>query len=127
MDNLPSETQEPNLRDLQAQCESLQNLVSSLLLVLIVISGTLSIFLLRQWKFAKGELEALAPTANQMIMEHTNSYAMNQDFVHKVAEYGRTHPDFSQITLKYHLNELLPKADQGSITSSLPAGVLNKK
>src|SRR5579862_6063193 len=110
MDDLPVSTQsQPDLKDLQAQCDNLQQLVSSLLLLLIVVSGTLSIFLLRQWRFVQTETDALAPQAAQLMMEHTNNYAMTQDFVKKMAEYGRGHPDFSPIVAKYHLNDLLTK------------------
>ena len=128
MDNSPaSSSPEPELKELQARCDSLQQVVSSLLLVLIVVSGTLSMYLLRQWRFVKGEVEGLTPQAVQMISEHTNNYAMTQDFVSKVAEYGRTHTDFGPIVLKYRLNESLPKAGTGPATSSLPPAVTNKK
>jgi hypothetical protein len=128
MDNLDHPTPaQPELGDLQAQCDSLQQLVSSLLLVLIVISGTLSIFLLRQWRFVKADLDERTPQAAQMLMEHTNNFAVTQDFVKKVAEYGRTHPDFGPIVAKYHLNDMLVKPGTASITSSLPAAVPGKK
>ena len=127
MDNFVSSNPEQSeLKDLQAQCDYLQQLVSSLLLVLIVVSGTLSIYLLRQWRFVKTEADALAPQAAQLIMEHTNNYAMTQDFVKKVAEYGRTHPDFARISAKYHLNDLLAKPGTTPITSSLPAAAPHK-
>lgn len=128
MDDLTTPTPSPaELNELRAQCRSLQQLVSSLLLVLIVISGTLTIFLLRQWRFSKAELEAIAPTAAAMITEYTNSYPMTQDFVKKLAEYGRTHPDFAPIAARYHLNDTVPKPGTGSVTSSLPASVSSKK
>jgi hypothetical protein len=105
----------------------LQLLVASLLLVVIVISGTLTIYLLRQWRFVQGELDAVTPQATQLLSEHTNNYAMMQDFVKKLAEYGRTHPDFEPIANKYHLNDLLPKPGTASITSSLPVSATSKK
>ena len=49
--------------DLRTQCEQLRQLVSSLLLILIVVSGTLSIFLLRQWRFVHAELSGMKPAA----------------------------------------------------------------
>jgi hypothetical protein len=123
-DPLPSQAE---LTELQSKYNHLQQLVSSLLLVLIVISGTLTIFLLRQWRFAKADLEAITPQATQLLMQYTNNYALSQDFVKKLADYGRTHSDFGPIVLKYHLNETLPKPGTGSITSSLPASATSKK
>ena len=108
------------LSSLRAQCESLQQLVSSLLLILIVVSGTLSIFLLRQWRFIKAELDTVRPAAIQLQTDYTNNYAFTQDFIRKVAEYGRTHPDFSPIVLKYRLNDFLAKPGSAPVTSSLP-------
>lgn len=128
MDDLPNPTSsQPELSELRDQYHHLQQLVSSLLLVLIVISGTLTIFLLRQWRFVKAELDVVTPQAVQLLTEHTNNYAMTQDFVKKLAEYGRAHPDFSPIINKYHLNDLLSKPGTGSITSSLPASAAPKK
>lgn len=106
--------------ELRSQCDQLQQLVSSLLLILIVVSGTLSIFLLRQWRFVKAELGAVQPAAAQLMTEHSNSLAFTQDFLKKVAEYGRTHPDFAPITLKYHLGDFLAKPGTVPVTSTLP-------
>jgi|SRR5215471_8152596 len=128
MDNpenpIPSQ---PDLRGLQQQVESLQSLVSSLLLILIVISGTLAIFLLRQWRFAKAEVDALTPQATQLAIEYTNSYPVTQDVIRRLAEYGRTHPDFANIAAKYHLTDTLPKPGTTPLTSSLPAAATSKK
>lgn len=127
MDDLQTPTpSQTELSELRSQYHQLQQLVTSVLLVLVVISGTLSIFLLRQWRFAKSELEAVAPTANQLIMEHTNNFALTQDFARKLAEYGRTHPDFAPIVLKYRLNDLLAKPGTAPITSSLPSSTSSK-
>jgi hypothetical protein len=106
--------------ELRSQCAQLQQLVSSMLLILIVVSGTLSVFLLRQWRFVRAELAAAQPAAVQMLTEHTNSLAFTQNFLKQIAEYGRTHPDFNPITLKYHLNDFLAKPGTTPVTSSLP-------
>ena len=107
--------------DLQAQYNSLHQLVSSLLLVMIVISGTLSIYLLRQYRFAKSDLDTLTPQAAQLAIEQSNYLATAQDLGRKLAEYSRTHQDFAQIAAKYRLNEFLTKPGTTALTSSLPA------
>lgn len=127
MDNpSPTSSTQSELRQLQEQYNSLQQLVSSLMLVLIVISGTLSIFLLRQYRFAKSEYDAIEPAATQVIAEVTNNYAMSQELVRKLAEFGRTHPDFAPIIAKYRLNDALPKPG-AALTNSLPATATSKK
>ncbi len=128
MDNVtdpaPSQSE---LSDLRTQYNQLQNLVSSLLLVLIVISGTLTVFLLRQWRFVKADVEAVTPQVAQLEMQYTNNYALSQDFVKKLAQYGQTHPDFKYIVDKYRLNDALAKPGTAPITSSLPASATSKK
>jgi hypothetical protein len=116
----PASAPQSELKNLQEQYASLQQLVSSLMLVLIVVSGTLGIFLLRQYRFAKSELDGLAPAATQLITDYTNNYAMTQDFLKKLAEYGRTHPEFGPIMARYRLTDALPKPDAAVATSSLP-------
>jgi len=128
MENPSSSSSSPSeLKQLQQQYDSLQQLVSSLMLVLIVISGTLSIFLLRQYKFVKSDLDGITPAATQLMTEYTNSYAISQDFARKLAEYGRTHPDFTPIMNKYRLADALAKPSTEAVTSSLPASVTLKK
>jgi hypothetical protein len=107
--------------DLQSQYNRLQQLVSSLLLIMIVISGTLSIFLWRQYRFVNSELGVLAPQATQLAIEQTNYTAFVQDVARKLAEYSRTHPDFAPIAARYHLNDSAAKPGTTAITSSLPA------
>jgi hypothetical protein len=127
MENLPTPGSDAELNELRTQCNQLHQLMSSLLLVLIIVSGTLSVFLNRQYRFVKSELDSIAPQAAQLWMEHTNNFAATQDFAKKLAEYGRTHPDFAPIVDKYRLNDLLPKPGMAPITSSLPASSTNKK
>ena len=110
MDNPESQpSPQPQLNDLQAQCDSLRQMVSSLLIVLILVSGTLSIFLLRQWRFTKAQIELMTPQASQIITEFNKNFPVMQDFVRKLNEYGKTHPDFAPIVTKYRLTEALGK------------------
>jgi len=133
MENTPSPitpaAAQPDLAELKAQCDQLQQLVSSLLLILIVVSGTLSVFLLRQYKSAKADAAALEVAAAPLIAEYNNNQKVVQDFVRKLAEYGQTHPDFSFIINKYRLNDYLPMGSMGtlSVTSSLPPAAASKK
>ena len=105
MDNLDNKTAlQPNANDLQAQCDALRHLVVSVLILVIVISGTFNIYLLRQWRTTSKDLAAIRPQAAQMIGEYQKvSGPLMTDFVKKITEYGRTHPDFAPILTKYNL------------------------
>jgi hypothetical protein len=128
MEANPAPTPAPtDLRDLQAQFNQLQQLITSLLLILIVISGTLTIFLLRQWRFSKAEVDSLTPAVIQLNAEHMNNYGYTQELARKLAEYGKSHPDFAQIVSNYNLNSFLANPGTASVMGSLPQSPATKK
>jgi hypothetical protein len=107
LDNKPSVQPDPS--DLQARYDELRHLVVSLLILVVVISGTLNIYLLRQWRSTSKDLAAIGPQARQMIADfQRNSGPLMQDFVRKITEYGRTHADFAPILAKYGLKPATP-------------------
>jgi hypothetical protein len=96
----------PELSQLQSQVESLRSLVGSLLIFVIVVSGTLNIYFWRQYRVSKADLEAIRPQAAMMISQYTtNSGPAIDDLLRRIQEYGRTHPDFAPIIMKYQLNQ----------------------
>jgi hypothetical protein len=79
------------------------------MILVVVISGTLNIYLLRQWRSTSKDLTAIRPQATQMIAEFQKvSGPLMQDFVKKIADYGRTHPDFVPVLAKYGLKPSSP-------------------
>jgi hypothetical protein len=92
------------LQELRAQCQSLQQLVSALLVLLLIVSGALDIYLLRQWRMARAELQRRGPYITKMVAEYNQvSAPAISDFVKRLVDYEKTHPDFTQILLKYNL------------------------
>jgi len=128
MDNLDSKpTVQPEVNDLQAEVDSLRHLVVSILILLIVVSGTLSIYLLRQWRTTSREVAAIRPQVAQMAgIYQRDEAAWMQDIVKKFTEYGRTHPDFMPLLAKYNLK---PTAATGAppVTASSPLAAPPKK
>ncbi len=100
MDNFENPTPVPaNLPDpaeWQAQCDSLRQLVVTVLVLLLVVSGTLTIYLLRQWRYASRDLEAMRPQAAQF---SKMAGPVNQ-FVNELIDFSRQHPDFAPILAK---------------------------
>ena len=93
---------QPAENDLTAQFEALRHLVFSILVLVLVISGTLNIYLLRQVRYASKDLAAIRPQAAQMIAEYQKvSGPLMNDFIKKVSDYGHTHPDFAPVLAKY--------------------------
>ena len=67
MDNLENKSLVQSAgNDLQAQYEALRHLVVSILILVVVISGTLNIYFLRQWRSTSKDLASIRPQAAQM-------------------------------------------------------------
>jgi hypothetical protein len=125
MDTLENKTSpQPNANDLQAQYDALRHLVVSMLILVVVISGTLNIYLLRQWRSTSKDLAGIRPQASQMIAEYQKvSGPLMNDFLKKITEYGRTHPDFAPILAKYGLKP----AATTNLPPATPAAAVPKK
>ncbi|MGO8678425.1 MAG: hypothetical protein ACLQVX_21495 [Limisphaerales bacterium] len=127
MDNLennpPAQTEPESL---PTQYDSLRQLVLSVLVLVIVISGTLNVFLLRQAKTSSQELETFRPQVNAIVAQYQKNIgpAMD-DFVHKLVGYGKTHPDFDPILTRY-LPKPWPAGPTPFQAPAAPANV-NKK
>ena len=128
MDNLDNRTPlQSGENDLRAQYESLRHLVTSILVLLVVISGTLNIYLLRQWRSTSKDLEVVRPQAAHMLTEYQKvSAPLMENFVKKLTEYGRTHSDFAPIMTKYNLK---PAGQTGAppAMAAPPSGTQPKK
>jgi len=107
MDNLENQpAPQTDVSELRAQCASLRQLVNALLLILLVVSGTLWIFLRWQVKNVRTELESARPQATNIIAQYEKGVRPTMDeFVKRITEYSKTHPDFAPIAAKYRLNE----------------------
>jgi DNA integrity scanning protein DisA with diadenylate cyclase activity len=81
---------------LKSQVAALERQVFSLLLALIVVSGTVTIYLYRQASLLRKDIEALAPQANQIIKTVNDNRAGMSTFLNQLAAYGQTHPDFEK-------------------------------
>ena len=103
MDTLDNRTPQNDASGLQAKCDSLQHLVVSILILVVVMSGTLNIYLLRQWVWTKRDLSGIRPQASQTIEDYKKQSVLITEFVKKIIDYGHTHPDFAPILTKYNL------------------------
>ncbi|HWX18433.1 MAG TPA: hypothetical protein VN578_00875 [Candidatus Binatia bacterium] len=119
MDDIPNQTQAPaDVADLQEQFDSLHHLVISILVLLIVVSGTLWIYLRRQVNATKAELESIRPQATNIIAQYDKVTGPSMDnFVGRLVEYSRSHPDFVPVLAKYGVK---PGAAAAAPTSAPP-------
>src|SRR5258707_5910237 len=116
MDEIESQGSQPqpSVAELGEQLADLRHLVVSLLILALVVSGTLNLYLLRQVKFTRDDLQAFLPHATQMIAEFnkTSAPAM-REFLLKLIDYGKTHPDFMPIAHKYGIKPGIAGASNG--------------
>ena len=87
--------------ELRDQHESLRHLINSVLMLVIVISGTMTVFLFRQNRFMSQELEAVRARHNNAVSAYKVVSPQIDDFERRLAEYARTHPDFAPVLAKY--------------------------
>jgi len=123
MDNLDLKTPvQPNSSDMQAQYDELRHLIMSVLILVIVISGTFNIYLLRQWRSTSRDLAVIRPQATQMIADYQKvTGPLINDFVKKITEYGRSHPDFAPVLAKYGIKPTATTGAAPAASASPPA------
>jgi hypothetical protein len=129
MDNLETKpTIQPYTNDLQAEFDALRHLVVSILILLIVVSGTLSIYLLRQWRTTTRELAIIRPQVAQMVGVYQKDEApWMQDILKKFGDYGRTHPDYMPILAKYNIRPAASTSAAPATTAAPPSAAPQKK
>lgn len=103
-----------DVQELQARYLWLRKQVVTILGLLIIISGTFNIYLLRQSRYANNDLKMIRTQAARIIPQYTKTRGPAMDnMVSKLTEYAKTHPDFAPILAKYGVN----------VTSNAPAPV----
>jgi len=97
------------------QVSALQRQVFSLLVALIVVSGTLTVYLYRQASLARKDYEAIAPQAQQVIGAFNQNQQLLVGFVNQLVAYAQLHPDFRPVLAK---NGITPNAG-GAVTPAV--------
>jgi hypothetical protein len=87
-----------NTEAMQEKCDTLRCQLNSVLVLLLIVSATLTIFFMRQATEARKQRDAI-----QRVVTEYNQIgvpALN-DFTAKLREYAKTHPDVVPILTKY--------------------------
>jgi cytochrome b561 len=96
-----TETNSNDQTELMDQIVALRHQVFSLLLALVVVSGTLTVYLYRQASVTGKDIAAIKPQAIKIIQSFNEKHANMDNFVKQLSVYGYTHPDFQPILKKY--------------------------
>ena len=103
------------IAELKAQYNSLHSLLVSLLLLMIVVSGTLWVYLLRQVTYAKIDLSYTFISYTNTLAQAERMQPAVEQTVKKFQDFARTNPDFAPIFAKY-----IPQSASPTATTSAP-------
>jgi hypothetical protein len=103
MDNIENQSPAPSDNNqLHAELAALRLLVNKVLILLIVVSGTLGIFLYRQYRTTHAQAQMMGPRVQRLAEAFQRNEAPQlQAFLNRIVDYSRTHPDFAPILAKY--------------------------
>ncbi len=87
--------------DSNSEISALKNQVLTLLLALIVVSGTLTTYLFQQARITGKDIEAIRPQAQQLIGAFNQNQSLMINFLNQLIAYGQAHPDFQPVLRKY--------------------------
>ena len=104
-----SEMNPPAPAELSDQIAALRCQVFTLLLALVVISGTLAAYLSYQSRVLGKDIANVKPQAMQIIRAFNQSQPRLENFVNQLIAYGQTHPEFQQQILEKYNIKVAPK------------------
>ena len=89
--------------DSNSEISALRNQVFVLLIALIVVSGTLTVYLFRQASLMRKDIDSFKQQTQQIFVAFDKNKALIGGFESQLIAYGKTHPDFVPILAKYGL------------------------
>ena len=107
--------------DSNSEIAALKRQVFTLLVALIVVSGTVTVYLYRQASITGKDIDAIRPQAQQIIGAFNQNQSLMVNFVNQLVEYGKAHPDFRPVLMKYGV------APQTAVAPATPAVAAPKK
>jgi hypothetical protein len=93
--------------DLAGRVAALQRQVFTLLLALIVVSGTLVAYLGYESYHLGKDIKAMNA---QVVLPYKQKLPIIEGFVNQIVAYGQAHPDFRPILVKYGIVPATPPA-----------------
>lgn len=119
----PDPAAQSDLADIRAACEALRHSLVSVLILVLVVSGTLNLFFLRQYRNDKSQLKIEGPQIGQIVAEYNrNEGPVLSELVKRLNDFGKTHPDIEPLLARYGIKPASPTgAATPSATSAPPS------
>lgn len=115
--DLPSSVPAPEPANLAQAFETLRKQFQTTLIVLIILSGAINLYLLRQFTVLRKEVATIEPQVTQLVADYQRvTVPLVNTFLKQLSDYAQTHPDFRPVLAKYNI--------QGAPTGAVPAAVV---
>jgi len=85
----------------QADFDALKQLVNTILILVVIMSGALTVFLYRQYTLIHEQTEGFRRQFNETEAQYQQVKPRMDDFARRISEFARTHPDFAAMVAKY--------------------------
>ena len=94
----------PDSNQLAQAVETLRRQFQTTLIILIILSGAINLYLLRQFTTLRKEIAVVEPQVKKMAsdFERVTRPLMNS-FLKQLTDYAQTHPDFRPLLAKYNI------------------------
>ena len=102
METKPGEVSE--LAEISERCAELERRATMLQIALILVSLSLAFFVGVQVRRAGKDLDGIRPQLAQFMDANKKQDPMLQTLAQKLVDFGRSHPDFTPVVMKYGLN-----------------------
>jgi len=122
----PDPPPQPNkdLRELQLECLMLRKLLLVTVVFLLISSGSINLYLLRQMISARKDVAVLRPRVAEMVAAYQrNEEPFIKGFLNSLVGFSKTHPDFQPILARYNV---LPTPAAVSSAPRVPPVVTGK-
>ena len=110
-----SEISSPAPVELTDQIAALRRQMTTLLLALIVVSGTLTVYLSYQSHVVGKEIDAVRPQALQVMKVFNQASLVVGKLLPQLVAYGQAHPDFQPILKKHGIPLTNPVAPNPAV------------
>lgn len=98
----PAAAGELSLAALTQAYRTLRAQVLAVVLTVVILCGSLNIYLLRQVSLVRRDLEANRPVVEKIVAEYVRSGEPTiKDFLNKLEVFSKAHPDFRPILARY--------------------------
>jgi hypothetical protein len=106
-DSLSTRTEAASVTALERECATLRKLLVATLFFLLLLSGSVNLYLLRQMISARKDLAELRPRVEQRLADYQkNEEPAINAFIANLRAFAVAHPDFAPVLANYRISPM---------------------